>query len=248
MCVDSVRHNSFSSLIGPFLHSVISIMAVVSVATVIPLRRPDEAEDPLTTVLRSGARQLLAQAIEAEAEALLATLAGVRLPDGRGRLLRRRHGPECQMQSGIGPVAVRRAKLRDRGISGAVGRIRSTGRASVLPSRYGCDQHGAEANQLEHGDDAGEEDQGSERIHVAGGEILDAAEDRAGCTGAELDTGEDGIGVRRPLKHPRRRSPARSARNCPACPHASASRSAGSGARLPPRQGLCHLHDAHDTA
>ena len=54
--------------------------------TVIPLRRSDEIDDPLTAVLRSGARRLLAQAVEAEAEAFLATLAGVRLPDGRERL------------------------------------------------------------------------------------------------------------------------------------------------------------------
>ncbi len=41
--------------------------------TVVPLRQPDEVEDPLTTILRSGARRLLAQAVEAEAEAFLAT-------------------------------------------------------------------------------------------------------------------------------------------------------------------------------
>ena len=41
--------------------------------TVVPLRHPDEVEDPLTAILRSGARRLLAQAVEAEAEAFLAT-------------------------------------------------------------------------------------------------------------------------------------------------------------------------------
>ena len=36
--------------------------------TAIPFRQPDhDAEDPLTAVLRSGARRLLAQAVEAEA-------------------------------------------------------------------------------------------------------------------------------------------------------------------------------------
>jgi putative transposase len=36
----------------------------MSDTTVIPLRHPDTIEDPLTAVLRSGARRLLAQAIE----------------------------------------------------------------------------------------------------------------------------------------------------------------------------------------
>ncbi len=38
------------------------------------LRQPDEIEDPLTNVLRSAARKLLAQAIEMEAEAFLGAM------------------------------------------------------------------------------------------------------------------------------------------------------------------------------
>jgi transposase-like protein len=57
----------------------------------------------------------LAQAIEAEADAFLATMKGVQLPDGRDRLVRHGHGPERQVQTGIGPVAVQRVRLRDRG-------------------------------------------------------------------------------------------------------------------------------------
>src|SRR5215216_1764473 len=100
--------------------------------TVVPLRPPNTFEDPLTAVLRSGARRLLAQAIEAEAEAFLAEMKGVRLPDGRERLVRHGHGPERVVQTGIGPVAARRAKLRDRG-AGADGgeRIRFT--SAILP-------------------------------------------------------------------------------------------------------------------
>ncbi len=40
---------------------------MTSNSSVVPLRQPNEIEDPLTAVLRSGARRLLAQAIEAEA-------------------------------------------------------------------------------------------------------------------------------------------------------------------------------------
>jgi putative transposase len=91
---------------------------------VVPLRQPDEVDDPLTAVLRDGARRLLAQAVEAEAEAFLAGMRGLRLPDGRERLVRHGHGPERLVQTGIGPVPVRRVKLRDRDAGSASERIR----------------------------------------------------------------------------------------------------------------------------
>src|SRR3712207_8127677 len=71
----------------------------MSDSTVVALRQPDEVDDPLAAVLRSGARRLPAQAIEAEAEAFLATMRGVRLPDGRERLVRHGHGPERLVQT-----------------------------------------------------------------------------------------------------------------------------------------------------
>src|SRR3712207_8381734 len=98
-------------------------------STVVPLRQPEEIDDPLTAILRSGARRLLAQAVEAEAEAFLAAMRDRRLPDGRERVVRHGLGPERTIQTGIGPVAVRRVKLRDRGAgeAGACGeRIRFT--------------------------------------------------------------------------------------------------------------------------
>jgi putative transposase len=99
--------------------------------TVIPLRQPDAVEDPLTTVLRSGARRLLAQAVEAEAEAFLATMKDRQLPDGRERLVRHGLGPERAIQTGIGSVEVQRVKLRDRGAGEGDERIRFT--SAILP-------------------------------------------------------------------------------------------------------------------
>ena len=104
---------------------------MTSNSTVVPLRQPDTIDDPLTAVLRSGARRLLAQAIEAEADAFLATMKGIQLPDGRDRLVRHGHGPERQVQTGIGPVAVQRVRLRDRGADQAAERIRFT--SAILP-------------------------------------------------------------------------------------------------------------------
>ena len=104
----------------------------MSDSTVVPLRQPDDVDDPLTAILRSGARRLLAQAVEAEAEAFLATMKGARLADGRERVVRHGHAPERLVQTGIGPVAVRRVKLRDRGAGeGGGARIRFT--SAILP-------------------------------------------------------------------------------------------------------------------
>ena len=104
---------------------------MTSSSTVVSLRQPESLEDPLTAVLRSGARRLLAQAIEAEADAFLASMKGERLPDGRDRLVRHGLGPERLVQTGIGPVAVQRVKLRDRGVGDGAERIRFT--SAILP-------------------------------------------------------------------------------------------------------------------
>ena len=99
--------------------------------TVVPLRQPDAVNDPLTAVLRDGARRLLAQAVEAEAEAFLTSMQDARLADGRERIVRHGHGPERVIQTGIGPVEVRRVKLRDRASGENGERIRFT--SAILP-------------------------------------------------------------------------------------------------------------------
>ena len=50
---------------------------MTSSSSVVPLRQPGTIDNPLMAVLRSGARRLLAQAIEAEAHAFLATMKGM---------------------------------------------------------------------------------------------------------------------------------------------------------------------------
>lgn len=98
---------------------------------VVRFRQPDDVDDPLTEVLRAGARRLLAQAVELEAEAFLAARDDLRLPDGRPRLVRHGHGPERQIQTGIGPVPVSRVKVRDRGAAAAEERVRFS--SAILP-------------------------------------------------------------------------------------------------------------------
>ena len=107
---------------------------MTSGGAIVPLRQRDSIEGPLTLVLRDGARRLLAQAIEAEAETFPCEMEGLRLPDGRGRVARHGHGPERLEQTGIGAVAVERVKLRGRG-AGEAGaeRVRFT---SAIPPRW----------------------------------------------------------------------------------------------------------------
>ena len=100
-------------------------------SNVVRLRLPDEIDDPLTNILRSGARQLLAQAVEMEAEMFLSAMKAFKLPDGRDRLVRHGYGPERTIQTGIGPVEISRVKVRDRGATGDGDRIRFS--SAILP-------------------------------------------------------------------------------------------------------------------
>jgi transposase-like protein len=84
----------------------------------------------LTEVLRSGARSLLAQAVEAEVAGFLASHAADRTDEGRQRLVRHGHLPEREIMTGIGPVAVRAPRVRDRTGLGA-DRIRFS--SALLP-------------------------------------------------------------------------------------------------------------------
>src|SRR3954449_11875087 len=94
------------------------------------LIQPEAFSDPLTEVLREGARALLAQAVEAEVAAFLSGHANRQTEDGRQRLVRHGHRPERKIMTGLGPVAVRAPRVRDRTGAGE-GRIRFT--SAILP-------------------------------------------------------------------------------------------------------------------
>lgn len=59
--------------------------------------------DPLTDLIREGARKLIEQAVEAELATFLAAFAKDRLDDGRAMLVRHGHLPEREILTGIGP-------------------------------------------------------------------------------------------------------------------------------------------------
>jgi putative transposase len=86
----------------------------VTDTNVLQLSQPGTFSDPLTEVLRSGARALLAQAVDAEVAALLSVHAEELTTGGRRRLVRHGYLPEREIMTGIGPVAVRCPRIRDR--------------------------------------------------------------------------------------------------------------------------------------
>jgi putative transposase len=102
----------------------------VTETNVFQLSQPGSFSDPLSEVLRSGARSLLAHAVAAEVASFLGSHADKLTEDGRRRLVRHGHLPEREIMTGIGPVAVRCPRVRDRLGEGAE-RIRFS--SAILP-------------------------------------------------------------------------------------------------------------------
>ena len=88
---------------------------------IIQLVQPGSFADPLTDVLRNGARALLAQAIEAEVADFLHQHASLKTADGRQRVVRHGHLPEREVMTGIGPVVAQQPRVRDREAAAAGG-------------------------------------------------------------------------------------------------------------------------------
>ena len=81
---------------------------------VVKLLQPGTFSDQLTEVLCSGARALLAQAVEAEVADFLRRHGDLETEDGHRRVVRHGHLPEREVMTGIGAVAVRQPRVRDR--------------------------------------------------------------------------------------------------------------------------------------
>jgi transposase-like protein len=97
--------------------------------TEVALKNPEvsgEVRDVLTEVLRYGAQQLLTQAIETEVAEFLTRYRDTRDEAGRRRIVRNGYRPPRTIQTGLGDVAVKAPRVRDR-----TGTIRFT--SSILP-------------------------------------------------------------------------------------------------------------------
>jgi hypothetical protein len=73
-----------------------------------------ESRDVLTEVLRNGAREMLARAIEAEVADWIDTRAQLRDQDGRRQVVRNGFHPERDILTGLGPITVKQPRILDR--------------------------------------------------------------------------------------------------------------------------------------
>jgi putative transposase len=73
--------------------------------------RRDRITDALTDLLRTGAQQLIATAVEAELADYLAQFTDLRTEANHAAVVRSGHHPERSFQTGIGPVSVRIPKV-----------------------------------------------------------------------------------------------------------------------------------------
>jgi transposase-like protein len=82
---------------------------------VIQLKKPESfVDDPITDILRSGARKLLAEALEAEIEIFLSQYKDLKDDLNHQRVVRNGYLPEREIQTGIGPIPVKVPRARDR--------------------------------------------------------------------------------------------------------------------------------------
>ncbi len=83
--------------------------------TVIQLNTPGAGpEDPLTELLRKGARRLIQEAVKAEFDDFLAQFTHERLENGKQAVVKNGFLPKREIQTGLGPVEVEVPKARDR--------------------------------------------------------------------------------------------------------------------------------------
>ena len=80
--------------------------------------QPGVIGDSLTELLRRGARDLIENAVEVELQGLLEAYANVTDLAGRQAVVRNGYLPEREILTGLGPVAVRVPKVRDRSKTG----------------------------------------------------------------------------------------------------------------------------------
>ena len=89
----------------------------MSNGSVVSPAAPTRVCDPLTELLRTGARRLVEAAVSAEFEKYLSAFVQERLPDGRQRVVRNGHLPERKILTWLGEVGVRMPNARSRCVS-----------------------------------------------------------------------------------------------------------------------------------
>ena len=153
--------------------------------TVVALRQPESfSDDPLTEILRAGARQLLGQAIEAEVAAHIEAHADLTDASGRRRIVRHGHMPERERSD------------RDRSCDGEAAksaRPRSTGHGRAHPFHVIDPAALSQARQVGRGASALALSEGHLQRRLFGGPGGAAGTGRAGPDGQHHWPAESGL-------------------------------------------------------
>ncbi len=87
-------------------------------STLHSISQPQVESDPLHELIRSGARDIISAAVEAELAQLLERYSELKDEQGRRAVVRNGYLPERSVQTGVGDVSVKVPKVRDRSGSG----------------------------------------------------------------------------------------------------------------------------------
>jgi putative transposase len=99
---------------------------------VIDFKKPETFfDDPITDILRQGARQLLSAALEAEIDNFLKQYQDLSDDKGCQRVVRNGYHTEREIQTGLGQIPVRAPRIRDRKPDSPEERIRFS--SAILP-------------------------------------------------------------------------------------------------------------------
>lgn len=83
--------------------------------TVFEIKKPETfIDDPLTELVRQGARDILFKALEIEIDSFISLYSDLKDDQGRKRITRNGYLPKRDIQTGIGPVSVKVPRSRDR--------------------------------------------------------------------------------------------------------------------------------------
>ena len=104
----------------------------ISNSKVIPFNSGWGFEDELTSLLRQGAKKMLQSAIESEVAAYVDQHKSYLDGEGRRMVVRNGHHPERDLQTGIGPITIKKPKVNDKRVDEHGERIRF--HSSIVPA------------------------------------------------------------------------------------------------------------------
>ena len=100
--------------LGNHIHIITNQRDTLGRDNVIEFKRPAKSfNDPLTEIIRNGAREILKEALEVEIQSFVEQYQALKTDDGDHRITRNVFLPERKIVTGIGEVDVKVPRARD---------------------------------------------------------------------------------------------------------------------------------------